>query len=81
MISFTDISPVKLRNAFKSVTTNIDNIDPNFMTSMKQYYGSIKKGVDKFNRKYITSLIMAARRRSTYMAVAVKTAPTYINMR
>ena len=60
MISFTDISPVKLRNAFKSVTTNIDNIDPNFMTSMKQYYGSIKKGVDKFNRKYITSLIMAA---------------------
>ena len=57
MISFTDISPVKLRNAFKSVTTNIDNIDPNFINSMKQYYGSTKKGVDRFNKKYITSLI------------------------
>ena len=53
MISFTNISPIKLKNAFKSVTTNIDNIDPVFMNSMKQYYGSIKKGVDKFNRKYI----------------------------
>ena len=59
MISFTDISPVKLRNAFKSVTTNIDNIDPDFISSMKLCYGSIKKGVDKFNRKYITSLIKA----------------------
>jgi hypothetical protein len=57
MISFTDISPVKLRNAFKSVTTNIDNIDPNFINSMKQYYGSIKKGVDRFNKKYIPYLI------------------------
>ena len=59
MISFTDVSPVKLRNAFKSVTTNIDTIDPNFLTTMKQYYGSIKKGVDKFNRKYISSVIMS----------------------
>ena len=58
MISFTDISPVKLRNAFKSVTTNIDNIDPSFISSMKQYYGSIKKGVDRFNRKYINSYII-----------------------
>ena len=59
MISFTDISPIKLKNAFKSVTTSIENIDPNFASSMKHYYGSIKKGVDKFNRRYITSLIMA----------------------
>ena len=58
MISFTDISPMKLKNAFKSVTTNIDNIDPNFMTSMKQYYGSIKKGIDEFNCKYINSVII-----------------------
>ena len=55
MISFTDISPVKLKNAFQSVTTNIDNVDPNFVNTMKQYYGSIKKGIDKFNRKYILS--------------------------
>ena len=55
MISFTDISSVKLKNAFKSATINIDNVDPNFMTAMKQYYGSIKKGIDRFNKKYITS--------------------------
>lgn len=55
MISFTDVSPIKLKNAFKSVTTNIDNIDPNFINAMKQYYGSIKKGIDKFNKKYIFS--------------------------
>ena len=58
MISFTDISPIKLKNAFKSVTTNIDNVDPNFISSMKQYYGSIKKGVDEFNNKYINSEIL-----------------------
>ena len=58
MISFTDISPIKLKNAFKSVTTTIDNLDPNFMSTMKQYYGSIKKGIDEFNCKYINSLIV-----------------------
>ncbi len=61
MISFTDVSPVKLRNVFKSVLTSIDNVDPNFMTSMKQYYGSIKKGVDEFNCKYIHSSIQNKR--------------------
>ena len=66
MISFTDVSPVKLRNAFKSVTTNIDTIDPNFLTTMKQYYGSIKKGVDKFNRKYITSVIMSLKNNKSF---------------
>ena len=58
MISFTDISPVKLRNVFKQGTTNIESIDPNFMSSMKQYYGSIKSGVDEFNNKYIQSIIL-----------------------
>ena len=58
MISFTDINPAKLKNAFKSVNTGVDNIDPNFITSMKQYYGSIKKGVDEFNSKYIHSIII-----------------------
>ncbi len=66
MISFTDVSPVKLRNAFKSVTTNIDTIDPNFLTTMKQYYGSIKKGVDKFNRKYISSVIMSLKNNKSF---------------
>ena len=58
MISFTDISSVKLKNAFSSILTSIENVDPNFMTSMKQYYGSIKKGVDVFNNKYIQSMIL-----------------------
>ena len=57
MISFTDLSPQKLKNAFKSVKTTIENVDPNFMSSMKQYYGSIKKGIDEFNNKYIPSVI------------------------
>ena len=65
MISFTDISPSKLKNAFKSVTSNIDTIDPNFMTSMKQYYGSIKKGIDEFNCKYIHSIILKNKRVNT----------------
>ena len=58
MISFTDISPVKLRNVFRQGTTTTESIDPNFMSSMKQYYGSIKKGVDEFNNKYIQSIIL-----------------------
>ena len=58
MISFTDISPEKLKNAFKSVTFSIEKVDPNFISSMKQYYGSIKKGVDEFNCKYIQSSIL-----------------------
>ena len=58
MISFTDINPNKLKNAFKSGSTSIDNVDPNFINSMKQYYGSIKKGVDEFNSKYIHSIIL-----------------------
>ena len=58
MISFTDISPIKLKNAFNSVTTNIDNIDPNFINVVKQYYGSIKKGIDKFNKRYIHNYTM-----------------------
>ena len=58
MISFIDITPSKLKNAFKSQKTTIDNIDPNFMSSMKQYYGSIKKGVDEFNSKYINSICL-----------------------
>ena len=58
MISFTDITPVKLRNAFKQGTTTIASIDPNFISSMKQYYGSIKNGVDEFNNKYIQSIIL-----------------------
>ena len=57
MISFTDINPMKLKNVFKSGITSIDNIDPNFISSMKQYYGTIKKGVDQFNNKYINSYI------------------------
>ena len=55
MISFTDIA--KLGNIFKSEKTNTEKVDQNFMTSMKQYYGSIKKGVDEFNCKYIHSSI------------------------
>ena len=58
MISFTDISPSKLKNAFRSQGTSIDSTDPNFLSSMKQYYGSIKKGVDEFNCKYINSIIL-----------------------
>ena len=58
MISFTDISPSKLKNAFKSVESSIESFDPNFMSSMKQYYGSIKKGIDEFNNKYIESIIL-----------------------
>ena len=57
MISFTDIRPIKLKNAFSSVTTSINNIDQNFATCMKEYYGSIKKGVDRFNKRYICSNI------------------------
>ena len=58
MISFTDISSVKLKNAFSSILTSIENVDPNFMSSMKQYYGSIKKGVDEFNNKYIQTMML-----------------------
>ena len=57
LISFTDISPSKLKSLFYSVTTSTENIDPNFNESMKEYYGSIKKGIDEFNLKYIHSNI------------------------